>query len=158
MITRASTGLAAAITIVALGATPTEAQLSGRVVVRDGPIAVDVVFGPEYRAAGHDRPEHRGAYLPVRYRRGMSLWALERYLDRIEYEYRLFRQMDPRDAYYAYGWSSEQLRDYVRFLRDERRFLRAEREWLRRPHRFDRDRPGHPGRGGGGRGRGGRGG
>lgn len=141
---------------VALGVTPVDAQLSGRVVLREGPIAVDIVFGPRHTPVAHRRVVRREARVPVRYHAGMSLRELERYLDRIELEYRLFRRMDPRDAYYDYGWSREHLRDYVSFLRDERRFLRAERDRLYGLHRPDRHRVEHPGRGWGrGRGRGG---
>ena len=141
------------VAIAAMAATPLDGQLSGRVVLREGPIAVDVVFGPRHARTERYRVVHREVHVPVRYRAGMSVWELERYLERIEYEYEYFRQLHPRDAYYEYGWTRDELRSYVRFLRDERRFLRAERERLYELHRADRDRWERPGRGGG-RGRG----
>ena len=153
MSNRAWSGLMGAALMMALAGAPVAAQVSGRVVLREGPIAVDVVFGQRYEAVRHHRPVRRVAPLPVRYRAGMSLWQLERYLERIELEYDLFRRMDPRDAYYDYGWTRRELRAYVRFLRDERSFLRAERDrlyWLHRAERYRLERPG----GGPGRGRG----
>ena len=85
----------------------------------------------------------------------MSLWELERYLERIELEYDYFRRMDARDAYYEYGWSRHELRDYVRFLRDERRALRRERDRLYELYRYERRGVDRPGRGNGrGRGKG----
>jgi hypothetical protein len=143
------------VVIVSLSVAPAEAQLSGRVVLREGPIAVDVVFGPRYEPTRRYRPVRRAAPAPVRYRVGMSLWELDRYFERIDLEYDLFRRMDPRDAFYDYGWTRHQLRDYVRFLRNERSFLRAERERLYRLHRAGQYRIERPGRGQGrGRGRG----
>lgn len=140
------------------GALPASAQqVSGRVVLAGGPIGVSVVFGPE-RAR---RVEYRqrtarvvryDAPVPVRYRRGMSFYELERYLQHIEYEYDLYRRMHPSDAYYYFGWSRDELRDYVRWLRDERRFLRDEHKRLTRVYRigyrdFDDRGRGFPGRG-----------
>ena len=130
MRTKAFAVLMGGAVILGAGAASAAAQVSGRVVLNQGPIAVDVVFGSA----------------PVRYQRGMSLRELDLYLARIEYEYDFFRRMHPKEAEYRFGWSREQLRAYVRFLRDERRFLRDERE--RYDHRFEA-----PGRGAG-RGRG----
>ena len=148
MFRRALPGLAVGLALGASGVTPIEAQFSGRIIVNEAPIAVDVVFGPGYRAVGHvaSGPRRR-ASAPVRYRVGMSMWELERYLDRIEYEYDLYRRMNWRDARYRLGWTREQLRDYVRFLRDERKFLRAEQRRLQRLYRAELHRDQHPGRG-----------
>jgi len=136
--------------------TPADAQLSGRVVLREGPIAVDVVFGPQYGTTRQDqRVIRREAPAPARYREGMSLFELERYLERIEYEYDTYRRMDSRDAYYYLGWTRDQLRDYVHFLRDERGRLRAEKRRVERLVRAEQRRFERPGRGRGrGRGRG----
>jgi hypothetical protein len=136
--------------ICGVGATSVEAQVSGRVVFQDGPVAVDVVFGPRHPTAVEvPRVVRRPVAAPVRYRAGMSLVELDRYLERIELEYDLFRHMGVREAWYRFGWTRDQLRSYVRFLRDERRFLRAERERLlvmyRAPAPGRRDE--HPGRG-----------
>jgi hypothetical protein len=115
-----------------VGASPAEAQVSGRVVFADGPIGVSIVFG--------DRPERvvvparvvRRAAIPARYRAGMSLYQLDLYLERIEHEYDYYRRMHPHDAYIYHGWSPGELRAYVRWLKDERRFLRDERRRLDR--------------------------
>ncbi|MGD8870754.1 MAG: hypothetical protein PVJ80_04155 [Gemmatimonadota bacterium] len=162
MLKRTAFGLMGVVIFGAAGAAPARAQVSGRVVLASGPIGVSVVFGSE----GARRVEHRRrvarvvryeAPVPVRYRRGMSLAELELYRGWIEREYDVYRHMHPDDAYYYFGWSRGELRDYVRWLRDERHFLRDEHKRLERlyraQYRYD-DRPGHGHGNGKGRGRG----
>lgn len=136
--------------------TRAEAQISGRVIFEEGPIGVDVVFGSRPRVVVEygRTPRYEGAApryesrRPVRWRRGMSVFELERYLDWIEAEYHYFRRLHPYDAYDLYGWTEYELDRYVDWLKDERKFLRHEHERLTRRH------PGHHGRGARGRGRG----
>ena len=155
MFAKTLTGLTMVLGMGLLGTTPVEGQLRGRVVLHEGPIAVDVVFGPQYRQT-RARPVRRIEPVPVRYRVGMTLRELDHYLDRIEYEYDLYRRMSAREARFRLGWSRSELRSYVRFLRNERRFLRDERRRLEREWRADAWRFERPGRGQG-RGRGHRG-
>jgi hypothetical protein len=146
-------GMAALATLTA--ASRANAQVSGHVVLADGPVGVSIVFG--HRPAPVVLPArvvHRSA-VPVRYRSGMTLRQLDVHLSRIEYEYDLYRKMHPHEAR-RLGWSVPELRAYVRWLKDERSWLREERSrLLRGPYGWDRDdhRPGN-GRGRG-RGRGG---
>lgn len=163
MLTRTMVGLMGVVVFAAAGADQARAQVSGRVVLGSGPIGVSVVFGPEAaRRVEHRRRVTRvvryEAPVPVRYRRGMSLAELVLYQDWIEREYDLYRHMHPDDAYYYFGWSRHELRDYVRWLRDERHFLRDEHKRLERLYRAEyRYYDDHPGRGRGrghGRGRG----
>lgn len=156
MSTRALFGLMGGLVISGAAVTSVEAQVGGRIVFQDGPIAVDVVFGPRHPTTVEaPRPARRLVATPVRYRAGMSLVELDWYLERIELEYDVFRHMGAREAWYRFGWTRDQLRSYVRFLRDERRFLRAERERLLATYRPQGPRNEHPGRGHGrGQGRG----
>lgn len=136
MFARTLAGLAGGALAALMGTSPASAQVSGRVVLDEGPIAVDIVFGPRRDAViRHPRVVRRVEPEIVRYRPGMSLWQLERYLDRIEYEYSLYGHMSPVRAAYELGWSRAQLHTYVRWLKDERRFLRAERARLERLQR-----------------------
>ena len=139
-----------------LSATPAHAQISGRVIIEEGPIGVDVVFGPRPSVVveyGDRRPRlgrRAPAYdsrRPVRYVRGMSLVELERYMAWIEAEYRYFRGLHPDDAYYELGWSEWELYEYVDWLKEERRFLRKEHKWLRKSMRKGGPFIDHPGRG-----------
>jgi len=148
MSTRALFGLMGGMVIGGVAATSVEAQVSGRVVFQDGPIAVDVVFGPRHpTAVAVPRAVRRPVAAPVRYRAGMSLVELDRYLERVELEYDLFRHMGAREAWYRFGWTRDELRSYVRFLRDERRFLRDERERLLAVYYAPGPRDERPGRG-----------
>ena len=148
MSTRALFDLMGGMVISGVVVTSVEAQVSGRVVFQDGPIAVDVVFGARHPTAVEaPRAVRRPVAVPVRYRAGMSLVELDRYLERIELEYDVFRHMGSREAWYRFGWTRDQLRSYVRFLRDERRFLRAERERLLATYHAPAPRDEHPGRG-----------
>lgn len=125
------------------------AQISGRVVLREGPIAVDVVFGrrPRVEVVRHRVPSRRVVEVrePPRYEPGMSLIELERYLHWVEIEYRTYKRMDEDEARYRFGWSERQLDDYVDWLKDERKYLKKEHKRIRRFLR-DRDRY-RPGRG-----------
>lgn len=139
MFARMLTAMVGGVMIAAGGATQAVGQVSGRVVLAGGPIGVSVVFGPDApRPVAYRRVVRRDVPAPVRYRRGMTLRELEHYLERIEYEYDLYRRMHPDDAYYNFGWTRGQLRDYVRWLRDERRFLRDEHKRLRKLYRAER--------------------
>lgn len=119
------------------------AQISGRVVLREGPIAVDVVFGrrPRVEVVRHRVPSGRVVEVrePPRYEPGMSLIELERYLHWVEIEYRTYKRMDEDEARYRFGWSERQLDDYVDWLKDERKYLKKEHKRIRRILR-DRDR------------------
>ncbi|MDX1495297.1 MAG: hypothetical protein R3253_14620 [Longimicrobiales bacterium] len=128
-----------------------DAQISGRVILQEGPIGVDVVFGPrpsvvvEYgeRPRYQPRaPRYRERVVevrrPVRYHRGMTLVELERYLDWVEAEYRYFKRIHPDEAYYELGWTERELDRYVDWLKDERRFLKRERKELRKLYRQGR--------------------
>jgi len=121
------------------------AQISGRVVLREGPIAVDVVFGrrPRIEVVRHRVPRGRVIEVeePPRYEPGMSLIQLDRYLHWVEAEYRTFRRMDEDEAWYRFGWTERQLDDYVDWLKDERKYLKKEHKRIRRLIR-DRHRPG----------------
>lgn len=164
--------IAATGAILSLGsAASAQAQLSGRVIIEEGPIGVDVVFGPrpsvvvEYGDRRRYEPRHHPrarshppatGRRPVRYERGMSLVELERYLSWIEAEYRYFRRLHPDDAYYHFGWTEYELHRYVDWLKHERRFLREELKHFRKIRRRGGPPfvpPGHriaPGRGRGG--------
>jgi hypothetical protein len=157
--------------VTSIGATPARAQISGRVILEEGPIGVDVVFGPRpsvvveygdgrrYEPRDHRRVRHAvSGRRPIRYERGMSLAELEDYLAWIEGEYRYFRRLHPDDAYHYFGWTEYELDRYVDWLNHERKFLREE---LKHFHKIGRGRgphfvpPGHRGRPGAhGRGRG----
>jgi len=157
MFARTVTGLAGVVvSLLTVGIAPVAGQVRGRVVVAQGPIAVDIVFGTRPDAIiRHPRVVRRASSEIVRYRSGMSLWQLERYLDRIEYEYDLYGHMSAAHASYELGWSRAQLHEYVRWLSNERRFLRAERARLERLERAShKTPPGHGrGQGHGGHGR-----
>lgn len=151
-------GLSMVLAVVATAAmtAPVTAQVSGRVIIEEGPIGVDVVFGsrPAVRVEyGDRRPHYRDSgphyerRRPVRYVRGMSLLELERYMAWIESEYRYFRRLHPDDAYYQLGWTEYELDRYVDWLKDERKLLRKEHKWLRKAHRGRGPFVGHPGRG-----------
>lgn len=132
------------IVALALGfAGPAEAQVSGRVVLSDGPIGLSVVFGNRHPAVALPGQVVRYPPPPVVYRRGMTLRQLDLYLARIDYEYGLYRKMHPHEAR-RLGWSVPELRAYVRWLKDERRWLREERRLLERglygvDYRWERD-------------------
>lgn len=137
-------------------AAPAGAQVSGRVILEEGPIGVDVVFGPRpsvHVEYGDRRPHYREPApryerrRPVRYVRGMSLLELERYMAWIESEYRYFKRLHPDDAYYRLGWTAYELDRYVDWLKDERKLLRKEHKWLRKRHRGRGPFVDHPGRG-----------
>lgn len=120
----------------ALGGGEVAAQISGRVVLREGPIRVDVVLGQRPRVVvGANRAprgrviEHRA---PARYELGMSLYELERYLEWVEVEYDTFKHMDEDEAWYRLGWTERQLEDHVDWLKDERKYLKKERKRLRK--------------------------
>lgn len=133
-------------------AEPAAAQISGRVILEEGPIGVDIVFGPrpsvvvEYGDGRYRdrRPQARGRVVvvegrrPVRYHRGMSLVELERYLQWVEAEYRFFRRLHPYDAWERFGWTERELDRYVDWLKDERKFLKRERKELRKLYRGGR--------------------
>lgn len=140
---------------------PADAQISGRVIIQEGPIGVDVVFGPRpsvvvehVRTAPRyePRPRHEPRR-PVRYHRGMTLVELESYRAWIEDEYRYFRRLHPDDAYHHFGWSEWELDAYVDWLKDERKSVKKEHKRLRKLLR-DRGRWDGAGRGRGSRGRG----
>lgn len=145
------------VAVVTAGATaPAGAQISGRVIIEEGPIGVDVVFGqrPAVRVEyGDRRPHYREPApryerrRPARYVRGMSLLELERYMAWIESEYRYFKRLHPDDAYYQLGWTEYELHRYVDWLKDERKLLRKEHKWLRKRHRGRGPFMDHPGRG-----------
>lgn len=120
----------------AMDARSAAAQISGRVILREGPIAVDVAFGrrPRVVVARHRVPRGRVVEVqePPRYEPGMSLIELERYLHWVEVEYRTFRRMDEDEAWYRFGWTERQLDDYVDWLKDERKYLKREHKRLRR--------------------------
>lgn len=120
----------------ALGAQTATAQISGRVILREGPIAVDVAIGrrPHVSIVRHRVPRSRVVEVrePRRYEPGMSFVELERYLHWVEIEYRTFRRMDEDVAWYRYGWTERQLDDYVDWLKDERKYLKREHKRLRR--------------------------
>ncbi len=131
-------------TLLSVAATPVAAQVRGRVVVDEWPIAVDIVFGtPRATVVRRPRVVRRPEPEIVRYRPGMSLWQLERYLDRIEYEYDLYGRMSAERAAYELGWTHAQLHEYVRWLGNERRFLRAEHSRLERLERAAHKTHGH---------------
>lgn len=115
------------------------AQISGRVIFREGPIGVDVVFGRRPSVVIDVNRGPRGRVVadrrPARYAPGMSLLELRRYRAWIEAEYRTFRRMDEEEAWYRLGWTERQLEDYVDWLKDERRFLKREDKRLRRAMR-----------------------
>lgn len=165
--------IAAAGALLSLGSvTPARAQIAGRVIIEEGPIGVDVVFGPrpsvvvEYGDRRRYEPRHRprvrshppaSGRRPVRYERGMSLVELEDYLAWIEAEYRYFRRLHPDDAYYHFGWTEYELDRYVEWLKHERKFLKEELKHFRKIRRRGgppfvppghRIAPGRRGRGG----------
>jgi hypothetical protein len=136
MFARMLSGLVGGVVTLAVAMTPVTAQVAGRVVIAQGPIAADIVFGARRDAAVvHPRTVRYREPVVVRYRVGMSEAQLDRYLDRIEREYDLYRHMDDRRAWVELGWSHDQLREYVRWLRDERSYLRAEHARLERLER-----------------------
>jgi hypothetical protein len=145
MFAKTVVGVVSGMVIAAAPTIPAAAQVSGHVVLGGGPIGLSVVFGPQATRVVEPRVHVRyEAPAPVRYRAGMSLRELEYYLERIDFEYELYRRMRPDEARYRFGWSRDQLRDYVRWLRDERNFLRDEQKRLLRSQRFDPRDFGHP--------------
>lgn len=120
------------------------AQISGRVVLREGPISVDVAIGPRPHVSvvRHRAPRGRVVEVrqPRRYEPGMSLVELERYLHWVEIEYRTFRRMGEDEAWYRFGWSERELDDHVDWLKDERKYLKREHKRLRRLIREGRRR------------------
>ncbi len=150
--TRASFVVAVGLALTALAPGAVEAQVSGRVIFEEGPIGVDIVFGPrpsvvvEYGDRRYDpRPARAGSRVvvvderrPVRYRRGMSLRQLEHYLAWVEGEYRYFKRLHPYEAYDRFGWGERDLDRYVDWLKDERKFLERERKELRKLYRGHR--------------------
>ena len=148
MFARALAGLMGGLVIAAASTDKAAGQVSGHVVLGSGPIGLSVVFGQRADRVVAVQGRVRGAPVPVRYRPGMSLQELEYYRERIDFEYEQYRRMSADDAYYNFGWSRAQLRDYVEWLRDERRFLRDEQKRLRKVYRaeqryfdrYDRDR------------------
>ena len=161
MLTRRGGVVVLGVAAVALGlAGSAQAQVSGRVVLADGPIGLSIVFGERPATVAVPVRVSRYAARPVVYRRGMTLRQLDVYLARIEHEYDFYRRMHPHEAR-RQGWSMPELRAYVRWLRDERSWLREERRLLERGfygsgwewdgRDWEDDRPGR----GRGRGRGG---
>ncbi len=141
----------AGLALAAVGPSPAEAQLTGRVILRAGPIGVDIVCGPRpsvvvgYGDRRYEPRARRGGRVvvvedrrPTRYYRGMSLRDLERYLAWVEGEYRYFRRLHPYDAYHRFGWNERELDRYVDWLKDERKFLKRERKALRKLYRGHR--------------------
>ncbi|MEM7415300.1 MAG: hypothetical protein AAF389_07375 [Gemmatimonadota bacterium] len=120
----------------AMDARNATAQISGRVILREGPIALDVAIGrrPHVSVVRHRAPRGRvvEVHQPRRYEPGMTFVELERYLHWVEVEYRTFRRMDEDEAWYRFGWSERQLDDYVDWLKDERKYLKREHKRLRR--------------------------
>ena len=120
----------------ALDAGTAEAQISGRVVLREGPIAIDVAFGRPPAVVIAPRRAPRGRVVvdrvPARYEPGMSIVGLERYMRWVEVEYRTYRRMHEDEAWYRLGWNERQLDDYVDWLKDERKYLKREHKHLRR--------------------------
>ncbi|MDX1648028.1 MAG: hypothetical protein R3304_12850, partial [Longimicrobiales bacterium] len=111
MIHATRTGILIGVAVWMATATAVEAQVSGRIILEEGPIGVDIVFGPqpsvvvEYGRRPHVvRRGHYEPRRPPRYRPGMSLGELERYMTWIESEYRYFRGLHPVDAWELFGW------------------------------------------------------
>lgn len=149
---RALTLVAVGLALTTLAPCPAAAQVSGRVILHEGPIGVDIVFGPrpsvvvEYGDRRYDRrPARTGSRVvvvderrPVRYQQGMSLRQLEHYLAWVEGEYRYFKRLRPYEAYDRFGWTERDLDRYVDWLKDERKFLKRERKELRKLYRGHR--------------------
>ena len=136
MTVRMSVSGLALVAALALGGGDAAAQISGRVVLREGPIGVEVVFGQQPRVVVGVHRGPRGRVVesrqPARYQPGMSLVELERYLYWVEVEYDTFKHMDEDEAWYRLGWTERQLDDHVDWLKDERKFLKKEHKRLRR--------------------------
>lgn len=132
MLTRTVAGILGGGALALATAGEAGAQVAGHVVLDGGSIAVSVVFDQRPEAVGERDRVRRGRSLPPRYRRGLGLLELERYLVHVEMEYEHYRRLHPADAYVRLGWTEHQLRSHVRWLRDERRWLRDERRRLER--------------------------
>ncbi|MDH3206829.1 MAG: hypothetical protein OEO79_09460 [Gemmatimonadota bacterium] len=128
------TGIGVALfAMLALDMTAATAQISGRVELREGPVAVNLILGRRSDVT-YRRPHGQVVVdrRPMRYEPGMDLLELERYLDWVKAEYRTFKRMDEDEAWYHLGWNERQLDDYVDSLKDERKWLKRERKRLRR--------------------------